>query len=373
MPAPDTIVHFLYEPGDGGLDRVAILLANGMAKRGISVELWLTKTDGQLASLIAPEVQIRTVPTPSIGGRGIQLILQIPALAKMIREHRPRAIFSAGNQSNLSVAIAKKLAGNASTKIIQKITNPIERPGPRGVFQWLREWRFGKTAAIGDKTFVLSHAAASAYAKRYPNVSKKFVMAHLACVTDAMAQIGKSRNLPVNHSTPQLLAAGRLVEQKDYPVMFRALALLENERWHLTVIGDGPLRGNLTALAEELKIADRISFVGFVGDPTPYFAKADLLLLSSRWEGLGAVAVEAFSMGCPVVATDCCAGLTEIVGSAGYDTTPVGDALKFADAISNILARPVNKEKLISIAAPYRLNNAVDEHLRLLETIENNQ
>jgi glycosyltransferase involved in cell wall biosynthesis len=310
------------------------------------------------------------VPTAKIGSRGVQLFLQIPALAQMIQTHRPRAIYSAGNQSNLSLALAGRLAGNPDTKIIQKITNPIERPGPKKKLQWIRDWRFGLTSALGDKTFVLSQAAAKNYARQYPKSQDKFIMAHLACITDAMMAIGQQRKPRNQDNVPQFLAAGRLVIQKDYVMMFEALALLKCQSWELTIIGDGPQRDELEQLAQRLGIADRIDFVGFVSDPAPYFAAADLLLLSSRWEGLGAVAVEAYATGVPVAATDCCEGLDEIIHSAGYDTTPVGDATAFAGSISQILERQVDLERLLNIAHPYHLESAVAEHLELLAQIE---
>ena len=129
---PGPLVHFLYEPGAGGLDRVAILLANGMAERGLDTELWLTKTSGPLSRLISDKVVVRTVPAPPIGSRGFQLFAQIPALARMLDQHRPTAVFSAGNQSNLSLALARKLAPQSGSLVIQKITNPIVRPGMGG-------------------------------------------------------------------------------------------------------------------------------------------------------------------------------------------------------------------------------------------------
>ncbi len=67
-PKTAPVVHFLYEPGDGGLDRVAILLANGMAKRGIATELWLTKATGSVADMIAPEVTIRSLQSLAVAG-----------------------------------------------------------------------------------------------------------------------------------------------------------------------------------------------------------------------------------------------------------------------------------------------------------------
>ncbi len=317
MTGTPPVVHFLYEPGNGGLDRVAILLANGMAKRGVPTELWLTRTTGPVADLIAAEVNVRIVPTPRIGGRGLQLFLQIPAVARMIREHRPRAIFSAGNQSNLSLAIARILAGKTRTKIIQKITNPVLRPGSASRAGRFRRWRFGFTARLGDITLTLSAADAKQYSKLYPHSAGKFLAVPNPYVTDPMLAAGEMRALRDSAVPPRLLAVGRIATQKGYWTLISALALLEERPWSMTILGDGSLMTDTKNRVEKLGLADRITFKGFVSDATPYFVRSDILVLSSQWEGFPAVPIEAMASGCAVVATDCSAGLTELLPSEG--------------------------------------------------------
>jgi len=88
-PLSSPIAIYLYEAGAGGLDRVAILLANGMASRGLQVELWLGRSGGALQELISEKVLVRTVGAPKLQRRGLTLFLQIPAIARMISLHRP--------------------------------------------------------------------------------------------------------------------------------------------------------------------------------------------------------------------------------------------------------------------------------------------
>ena len=362
------IVHYLYEPGDGGLDRVAIILANGMAARGIATELWMTKRDGPLAHMIAPDVTVRIVPTPDIGNRGLQLAIQIPVLAKMIAKHRTRAIFSAGNQSNLSLALARNRSGHRATKIIQKITNPVMRPGKTGLALKLRRWRFGKTAELGDLCLTLSQADARSYTQMFPNAANKFQPVFNAYVTPAMLAAGENR--VTGKETPtRLLAVGRIAVQKDYATMVRALSRVNDLPWTLTVLGNGPLMDETKALASQLNIADRIDFKGFVPDATPFYAASDLLLLSSKWEGFAAVPLEAMAAGCGVVATDSSAGLTELLAASGQKTVPIGDAMTFGEAIRNALSEPVASGQLRSVAASYAIDNSIDDHLRLLNTL----
>jgi len=369
MTAP--IVHFLYEPGGGGLDRVAIYLANEMAKRGINTELWLTKADGPLAHIIAPEITKRIVPTPNFGGRGVRLFLQIPALAKMIRKHQPRAIFSAGNQSNLTIALARNWSGT-DTKVIQKITNPIKRPNMSKFAIGLRTFRFGKTIQRGDLCLALSEADADSYRVSFPASRHKIKAVCNSYVTSEMIEIGNQRLDQSLSSPPRLLAVGRISFQKDYQNLLQALARIEDQAWHLTILGDGPLMPEIRALAENLGVGDRIDFEGFVTKAAPYYANADILLLSSRWEGFAAVPLEAMAAGCDIVATDSSDGLTHLLASANIQTVPVEDPEALALAIEVTLKQQKRRD-LRALGLQYSLENSVTDHLRLLDELMSSQ
>jgi glycosyltransferase involved in cell wall biosynthesis len=164
---------------------------------------------------------------------------------------------------------------------------------------------------------------------------------------------------------PMLLSVGRLAVQKDQATLLDALARLKNRPWRLTLVGDGPLRGDLEQRAGQLGLADRITFAGFV-DPLPHFAAANVFVLPSRWEGLPAVALEALAAGLPVVATDCAPGLTALLAGLNLPATPVGDAAAFAKAIERALDKPADPITLSNAAAPWGMDAAIDDHLRLM-------
>ncbi len=370
MTETPPIVHFLYEPGDGGLDRVAIYLANDMAERGIPTELWLTETTGPLSDRISPLVKIRKIPALGFGNRGFRLFVQIPVLAAMIRKHRPRAIFSAGNQSNLSLAIARKLAGNVTTRIIQKITNPVFRPNSGKYSQWHRKHRFELTACLGDMCLTLSPADARNYQQLLPKAADKFYPVINAYICQDILQIGSNISERNSSGIPQLLAVGRISVQKDYETMVRALAMIKNRPWHLTILGDGPLRIQTEALVHDLELTDRIEFKGFVSNAADYYAQSDLLILSSKWEGFAAVPIEAMAANCAVVATDSSDGLTELLQQAGQSATPIGNATKLSQSISHALENPLQCAKQQKIAVRYTVENSVNDHIRLLTISE---
>ncbi len=360
------IVHFLYEPGAGGLDRVAILLANGMAERGVDTELWLTRTNGALSGLISDKVVVRRVPGPKRGGRGTALFVQIPALARMLRQHAPRAVFSAGNQSNLSIAIARALSGRRGIKIIQKITNPVIRPGMSGLSARLRTLRFERTALAGDRTLCLSEADARACRAAMPRAAPRFRSVRNAYVTSAMIDRGLALKTNAGSKIAGLLSIGRLAPQKDHATLLKALAKVRQTEWSLEILGGGELRRELEELARGLGIDSQVYFRGFVDDPSLHFGKSDILVLSSRWEGLPAVPLEAMACGCQVVATDCSPGLTEILRSCGQAVVPIGDIDALAQAIDRQISSGPDFGQGREKASEYSVDSSIDDHLAVL-------
>ena len=107
---------------------------------------------------------------------------------------------------------------------------------------------------------------------------------------------------PAGDGVPRLLAVGRLSPIKGFDIALQALSRLKHQQWHLTILGDGELRPQLQRQAASAGIADRVTFVGHVADPAPWYVQSDLLLFPSRSESLGMVALEAMSHGLPCLA-----------------------------------------------------------------------
>lgn len=131
------------------------------------------------------------------------------------------------------------------------------------------------------------------------------------------------------------LAVGRLDEVKDYPTLFSALGLLKNSE--LRIAGTGKLKNELHQMVQNFGLEERVTFLGAIEDPAPYYKSADGFVLSSRYEGYGLVVGEAMSTQLPVVVTDC-GGPTEIVGYSGQFgfCVPVSDHIALSNAMYSI-------------------------------------
>lgn len=165
----------------------------------------------------------------------------------------------------------------------------------------------------------------------------------------------------------RILTVGSFKPVKNHALLLRAFAALPRPGARLMLLGQGVGEADLRTLAGELGIVDRVIFAGFHRDPSPFYATADLLALSSDYEGLPTVLIEALSFGLPVASTDCPSGPAEILENGKYGRlAPVGDAEALARAMDEALASPVDRAALTRRAADFAPEIAARKYLDLL-------
>lgn len=139
-----------------------------------------------------------------------------------------------------------------------------------------------------------------------------------------------------------VIAVGRLVKEKNYPLLIRALAgvVREYPTVHLALVGSGPEEAGLRRLAGDLGVSSAVSFIPWTDDVASYMKRADIFALSSYREGWGRVIIEGMAAGIPGVVTDVgCAGEAFMDGRDGF-VVPVSDERAFADALAKLVADP---------------------------------
>lgn len=167
---------------------------------------------------------------------------------------------------------------------------------------------------------------------------------------------------------PVVLAAGRLSPQKDFPTLIRAFALLVRQRdLRLLILGEGPERAALETLIQDLGLTGRVALPGFRANPFALIARARLFVLSSAWEGLPGVLIQAMACGTPVVATDCPSGPREVLADGRYGPlVPVGDPQALAQAMGETLDQPMDSDVLRARAADFGLAPVTRRYLEVL-------
>jgi glycosyltransferase involved in cell wall biosynthesis len=112
-------------------------------------------------------------------------------------------------------------------------------------------------------------------------------------------------------------------------------------------LGKGSLKHSLKRLAASLGVGDDVWLPGFVDNPFKFMARSSVFALSSRFEGLPGVLIQAMATGCPVVSTDCPSGPREILKDGKYGPlVPVGHVEALADGIRNVLGNPPETETM---------------------------
>jgi glycosyltransferase involved in cell wall biosynthesis len=168
---------------------------------------------------------------------------------------------------------------------------------------------------------------------------------------------------------PVILAVGRLAAQKDFRTLITAFDQIRAHRHaRLLILGEGDQRDELTELVAARRLGADVDLPGWVADPQAYMASASVFVLSSRFEGLSNVLIEALDSGCPVVSPDCPSGPGEILDQGRYGAlVPVGDPAALATSIKRTLDNPGDRSARIARAAEFSVRSSVDCYAQLVE------
>ena len=163
---------------------------------------------------------------------------------------------------------------------------------------------------------------------------------------------------------PVILGVGRLTYQKDFHTLIRAFHRVRMSLdARLVIIGEGEDRPSLIRLAEELGVRDHIDMPGFVANPGAFMARASVVAVSSRWENLPCIVIEALAAGCQIAATDCAGGIREILHDGVFDDlVNPEDSESLADLIVKRLRCP-EAAAPTSAWQPFTVDNTLAAYL----------
>lgn len=349
----------------GGITSVVLGLLDGLGDSGIDVHL-LVRSDA-----LSPEQSALTgsnVFIHPLGRHGRRR--ERREVLRWLRRHEPDALLTAGHRFNLIGVQAGRRSGIPTVvSVHNNLSRQLDRKAPWRRIARLREIRSTYRHALA--VVAVSSGVANDLQQWIAPGDTRIKVIPNPVLPRAAGQpmqtpdhpwLGSSREVPV------LLAAGRLSIQKDYPTLIRAFASLRQQRdCRLIILGEGDQREEIMALARELGALEDVSMPGFQRGVRAWMAAADLLVLSSAWEGFGNVLVEALSVGTPVVSTDCESGPAEILrGGEVGPLVAVGDHEALAAAIARTLDRPPERRTLLDAAEPYRSTTIARRYLDVL-------
>ena len=343
MSAPLRIAIPIHSFEPGGVERVALNLAAAWQADGAHVTVLLGRTEGAMQDA-APRLDyvVRPAPVPTAA---FETLWMIWAAWRWLRCERVDVLFAAGNTYAIVAIALKLLLGARCPPIAIKISNDLVRrdlPAPaRWLYRgWLRvqgRWldhfvgmaapmrtEIAEAMRVGDQRITIIEDPALEAAQ-----------------VAALAAIPHRLSLP---RVPSYVAVGRLSAQKNFALLLRAFARLRDPAARLVIVGEGAERTKLELLAAQLGIGERLSLPGHC-DPLSHLAAAAVFVLSSDYEGVPAVVIEALAAGLPIAGTDCSVSMQALCGHGAFGIlVPPRDVAALTRAMEQVLTMPFDPE-----------------------------
>jgi glycosyltransferase involved in cell wall biosynthesis len=365
MTKVDIHIAFLIGTfGGGGIERITAHLAHNFVRLGIKVDLLLNNLESTHLWRMPSETRIIDLKAPN-------LYQSIPALIRYLRQERPFVLLAADHYLN-EIALISKIIARVSTRVVVAEHNQLSKTS--GNSKKLKE-RLSPTFARflyphADEIIAVSQGVAKDLSQTISLPIERIHTIYNPVINPGILANAKEA---VDHSwfnqkeIPVILGVGKLEKQKNFPTLIRAFNRVRCfKEARLVILGWGPDRPEIEALIRDLNLEDEVDLPGYVQNPYAYMARSSVFVLSSDWEGLPTVLIEAMALGIPVVSTDCESGPSEILANGKYGyLTPVGNSESLADAILKVL---LGKPKPVDLVwlEQFGLETATQKYLNVL-------
>lgn len=367
-----TCIHSL-EPG--GVERVALRLNVAWRQLGAETCVVVGRESESAcpgATRVSQGLRCITISGAKGIGRRTQLPWMLRHLPAIIRAERPDILFCPGNTYS-SVAVGMRLLlGSDCPLIVTKVSNDLKRRDMGallrfGYHRWLNiQGRFIDRFVAMAPAMVGEIASATAtpvdrIAVVNDPVLRGSELARFAGLHRPAAAADKGRHF---------MAIGRMMPQKNFGLLLDAFARMAKPDDRLTILGEGPERPILTALATSLGIADRVAMPGHVADLTQWLGDADVFVMSSDYEGVPAVLIEAIAANLAVIATDCSISMADLVGHGRFGRlVPVGDEAALAAAMDAAPRSQSDPLAALDHARRFTLERGAADYLDLMRDL----
>ncbi len=290
-------------------------------------------------------------------------------IARYVREARPHLLVSALPGADAAMVCATQLSDRAVPVVVTVHNNVTADYAP----EWLAAAR--TLYPLADAVVAVSRGVAESVQRSLGLDAKRIHAIYNPIPADSIRRLAQEEVTHpwfANDEPPVVLSVGREAPQKDHPTLVEAFGLARRDvDARLVILGklSPSYRATLLSLARGHGVDEDIGFVDFDENPYRYMRRAGLLALSSRWEGLPTVILEALACGTPVVSTDTPYGPREILGQWG-ELPPVGDAPALARALVKTLrGEHPPEETLRARAADFSPAKAADAYVALFEQL----
>lgn len=353
----------------GGAERVNLSLAYEFQRLGYEVEFVLMRAEGEFLAEAQEHFLVH-----DLGGDRIRQVFK--PLYRYLGEKKPAGML-ASMWPLTAIAVLARIFSNGKSRIISiEHCNLSHQYDNRG---WLHRACLRASLAFSCRFSDGSGGVSSGVTDelaRLAFVRKRSLHIFYNPIPGPTgvdsSSVGNAYKLWGDNSSKRILSVGSFKHQKNHALLLKAFKTLSTDiDACLMLLGQGEMENQLRAQAKDYGIADRVIFAGFHSDPTPFYQTADLFVLSSDFEGLPTVLIEAMGCGVPVVSTNCHFGPAEILENGRYGKlVPVGDDNALAEAMQQALSEKVDIEILKKRAADFSPEKAAQKYLDVMFPVE---
>ena len=355
-------IRILFVAGSlrfGGSEQVLLQILQRLDRSAFEPHLALLHCEGQFLDRVPGDVRIHAIGAP----RARLATLPFVRLCWAIR---PQVAVSFAAHLNSAVLLAKTLLPPGMKLLIREganITLPDVTTAPRrAVYRFLYRHADAIISQSDDMTARLTTCFGLSQSRLF--------RIHNSVDAPAVLRAAEGSS-PYHGEGPHLAFVGRFVWIKgtDFLISSMPEVLKLFSGAMLTLVGEGPLRPELAALAKRLGVQDAVRFAGFQKNPLPFLRYADVVVIPSRSEAFSNVALEALSLGTPVVATDCPGGMREIARCTDRlrlsASTPAALARTINAALSDFRScERISHPEFLSEFSPVRMIRAYEELIK---------
>jgi glycosyltransferase involved in cell wall biosynthesis len=358
QPNPRSILFLITGLYRGGAETQLLLLTRELLSRGWVPTIVSMISGGPLQA----DFESLGISVTSLGmKRGVGDPRGIVRLARIIRQERPSILHTHMVHANLLGRISTLFA---TVPVVVSTAQNIREGG-----LWT-QLGYRITDPLVDLTTNVSQAAVERYARvgavprgKLRMIPNGVVFQHFGRDSESRVSLRKEFGIDDRFAW---LAVGRLETQKDYANLLNAASRL-SRRDVLLIAGDGPLGPSLKQLATDLGMAECVRFLGIRKDVAKLMTAADAYVMSSAWEGLPMVLLEAAASSLPIVATDV-GGNREIVCDnisgflvRGKDSAALAEAMLAMERLPEEARRAMGAAGRVHVSKHYSLSAVVDE------------
>ena len=361
------ILIYLHSFEAGGVERVALRLAGEWAARGQDVRVAMGRDTGPQRHH-APDNVLYDFARPSWFAAPFETLWMVFHLIGAIRRHRPDVLFCAGNTYTIVAILVRLILGRKCPPTVCKLSNSLEREDLTGLSSAAFGWWLRFHGRFIERFVGMAPPMREEIERCLEVPSDRVEVIPDPALRQNEWQMLCDAPPPPPSTVRRFVAIGRMNAQKNLRLLLEAFAAFAGPDDGLLIIGEGPERDKLLRLAQDLGIDDRVSMPGHIQSAIETLTSADVFVLSSDYEGVPAVIIEALAAAIPIVATDCSVSMSYLLGDGAFGTlVPIGDRTALARAMAQAPTREaMPAEAMRAMAAQFTVELAAGPYLDAL-------